>query len=225
MIKEFTDRISKLGGKKILGVKVETETSTDKRVPIYPYFKETFKFIEMIEQERKRRLYDPSFGDRLKILEKYKHAVKEEKDLDEYEKEERRLRRLIQLDHSPMRINIPEDKFQIILENHEKEDAIARRKTQVLMDERDKVEKEIKRLTKVKEGLDGDIKINIKLIKKAKMLKDVLKEHGNSFDIGVTADERYHNKGMSDYEWAEAGLNHSGGRIQTYKTIKDEEDK
>lgn len=224
MIKGFTDRMFKLDGKKILGIKVETETSSERRVPIYPYFEETFKFIEMIEQERERRLYEPSYKDRLKILEKYKHAVKEEEDLDEYEKEERRLGRLIQLNHSPMRITIPEDKFQIILENHKKEDVVAREKTQELMDERDGVEEEIERLTKVKKGLDDDIKTNIKLIQKAKMLKYVLKDHGSSFDIGVTQEERFHGKDASEYIWAEMQLNRMGGRIETYKTIKDEGD-
>lgn len=225
MIKEFTDRISKLGGKELLGVKVKTEKSSEKRVPIYPYFEETFKFIEMIEQERERRRYDPSFEERLELLKKYKGAIKDEADLDEYEAEERRLERLIKLQHGPMRITIPEDKYKIILENHAKEDEIVRDKTKSLMTERNEIRGEIERLTEIEEDLDQEVKTNIKLIKKANMIKKVLEDHGRSFDIGVTADDIANDKRESEYMWAEIALNHGGGKIQTYKTIKDGEDK
>ncbi len=225
MLKEFTERMSQLGGKKLFGVKVVTETNNEKRVPIHPFFKETFKVMDMLEREKERRLYEPSYEERLKMLQKYEGSIQSEEELEEYENEERRIKRLIRLGHSPMRITIPEDKYEVILDNYETENKEATAHQESLLEEKRKVDAEVEELLMKQANLNQEINTNRKLIGKAKVLKETLEHEGRSFDVGTTASERFAGKPPSYYEDAEHGLRQLGGSIETYKTIKNGDDK
>lgn len=225
MLKEFTERMSQLGGKKLFGIKVITETNKEERMPIYPFFKETFKVMELLERERERREYEPSYEDRLKILQKYEGTIQSEEELEEYENEERRIKRLIRLGHSPMRITIPKDKYEIILDNYETENKEATAHQESLLEEKRKVDSKIEELLLKQSNLNQEIETNFKLIGKAKMLKKFLEHKGRSFCIGRTVDERLSRHPQTYYELSEEGAFQLGHRIETYKTVMNGDDK